>query len=73
MKCTICKTGHTHSGTATVTLEGDNSVVVIREVPADICDDCGEYYLSEPVAGRVSAGAETSIGTLMSRMPTFAS
>jgi nucleotide-binding universal stress UspA family protein len=28
MKCTICKTGHTHPGTATVTLERDNTVVV---------------------------------------------
>ena len=58
MKCTICKTGHTHPGTTTVTLERDNIVVVIREVPADICEDCGEYYLSEPVSGRVYANAE---------------
>ncbi len=45
MKCTICKTGHTHPGIATVTRQGDNAVVVLRNVPADICEDCGEYYL----------------------------
>ncbi len=58
MKCTICKTGHTHAGTATITLQRDNTVVVIRDVPAEICEDCGEYYLSETIARRVYADAE---------------
>ena len=61
MKCVICKTGHTHPGTATVTLQRDNSVVVIRDVPADICADCGEYYLSEPVAKRIYVNADASV------------
>ncbi len=61
MKCVICKTGHTHPGTATVTLQRDNSVVVIRDVPADICEDCGEYYLSEPVAKRIYADADATV------------
>ena len=50
MKCTICKTGHTHPGITTVTLQRDNTAVVIRDVPAEICEDCGESYLSEPIA-----------------------
>ena len=58
MKCTICKTGQTHPGTTTVTLQRANTVVVIRDVPADICEDCGEYYLSEPTAKRVYADAD---------------
>ena len=58
MKCTICKTGHTQPGVATVTLQRENTVVVIRDVPAEICEDCGEYYLSEPVARRVYADAD---------------
>lgn len=61
MKCVICKTGHTHPGTATVTLQRNNSVVVIREVPAEICEDCGEYYLSEPVAKRVYDDADATV------------
>lgn len=61
MKCVICKTGHTHPGTATVTLQRDNSVVVIRDVPAEICEDCGEYYLSEPVAKRIYADADATV------------
>lgn len=61
MKCVICKTGHTHPGTATVTLQRDNSVVVIRDVPAEICEDCGEYYLTEPVTKRVYADADATV------------
>ena len=60
MKCTICKTGETRSGTTTITLQRDNSVVVIRDVPAEICENCGEYYLSEPTASRVYAEADAT-------------
>ncbi len=60
MKCVICKTGQTHPGITTVTLQRDNTVVVVRDVPAEICEDCGEYYLSEPVARRVYADADST-------------
>ncbi len=61
MKCVICKTGQTHPGITTVTLQRDKTVVVIRDVPAEICEDCGEYYLSEPIARRVYADAECTV------------
>ena len=61
MKCVICKTGQTHPGTATVTLQRDNTVAIIRDVPADVCEDCGEYYLSEPVARRVYADSDKTV------------
>lgn len=58
MKCAICKTGNTHPGKTTVTLQRGDSVLVIREVPADICEDCGEYYLDTATARRVYVEAE---------------
>ena len=58
MKRAICKTGHTHPGLKTVTLQRGKTVVVVRDVPAEICEDCGEYYLSEPIARRVYADAD---------------
>ena len=61
MTCVICKTGATLPGMATVTLQKGNSVVVIRDVPAKICQDCGEYYLDEQVARKVSALAEDAV------------
>lgn len=41
-----------------MTLQRDESVLVIRDVPAEICEDCGEYYLDEVTARRVYADAE---------------
>jgi YgiT-type zinc finger domain-containing protein len=60
MKCVICKTGETHAGNATVTLQRGPTVVVIRDVPAEICEDCGEYYLDDVTARRVYVDAEQS-------------
>jgi ribosomal protein L32 len=32
--------------------------VVIKNVPAEVCDNCGEYYLEAPVARKVYHQAE---------------
>lgn len=61
MKCVICKQGITQSGRATVTLQRGKTTVVICEVPADICDNCGEYYLSDPIAQEVLDMAEDAV------------
>ena len=58
MKCTICRHGETKAGTATVTLQRGGTTVVIKDVPADVCDNCGDYYLSESVTRRTLAMAE---------------
>jgi YgiT-type zinc finger domain-containing protein len=44
MKCLICKHGNTHAGVASITLERDNTTVMFKRVPAEICDNCGEVY-----------------------------
>lgn len=46
MKCCICKDGETKPGTTTVTLERSGVTLLIRNVPAEICDVCGEKYHS---------------------------
>lgn len=58
MNCTICKTGSFDDGHTTVTLERANTIVIVRDVPARVCDNCGEYYLAEPVAQRVYTQAD---------------
>ena len=49
MTCIVCKNGQTHSGRTTVTLEKDGAALVIRKVPAQICENCGEAYVSAEV------------------------
>ncbi len=45
MKCIICKQGETEPGTTTMTLERENTTVVFKNVPAEVCQTCGEAYL----------------------------
>jgi YgiT-type zinc finger domain-containing protein len=47
MECALCKVGTTEKGTVTVTLERNGAIVLIKEVPAEICTNCGHYYLTE--------------------------
>ena len=61
MKCVICKHGETKPGLVTVTLERDECIVVLKKVPAEICDNCGEYYLSDAVTEQVLDKAELAI------------
>ena len=61
MTCVICKHGETVPGTTTVLLQRGETTVVIKNVPAEICDNCGEYYLSEEITRRVLALAEAAV------------
>ena len=61
MTCVICKHGDTHNGRTTVTLQRNESVIIIKDVPAKICENCGEYYLSESVTEQVMARAERAV------------
>lgn len=61
MKCVICKTGNTQPGKTTVTLQREQTVVVIKDVPAQVCEDCGEYYLDDTVARSIYAQADEAV------------
>jgi YgiT-type zinc finger domain-containing protein len=58
MECVICKNGTTKKGFATVTLEKGGSVIVIKDVPAQICENCGHYYLDEAITVRLLSIAD---------------
>ena len=58
MMCAICKQGETRIGTATVTLTRDAMTLVVKEVPALVCDNCGEEYLDEDVTSQLLRSAE---------------
>jgi YgiT-type zinc finger domain-containing protein len=61
MTCVICKTGEIRAGTATVTLERDGATVVIKGVPARVCNNCGEEYIEESVTGQLLKTAEEAV------------
>jgi YgiT-type zinc finger domain-containing protein len=53
MTCSICKNGKMHSGKTTVILNRPAITVIIKAVPAKICDNCGEYWLESLIAAKV--------------------
>lgn len=63
MSCVICKTGKMEPGTTTVTLERDGLILVIRDVPATVCPNCGEAYVDEATASELLREAETVAAT----------
>jgi YgiT-type zinc finger domain-containing protein len=60
MRCVLCKYGETAAGVATVTLERDGATVVIKGVPAQVCQECGEEYVDEGVGSDLLALAEAA-------------
>jgi YgiT-type zinc finger domain-containing protein len=61
MKCVICKNGQTHKGFVNVSIQRNNSVVIVKEVRAEICDNCGEYYLDENMTAKVLKKAQQAV------------
>jgi YgiT-type zinc finger domain-containing protein len=53
MNCIVCHHGQTRPGTTTVTFHRDGQTVVVNEVPAEICENCGEAYVAEDVTEQV--------------------
>ena len=61
MKCVICRQGETRAGDVTVTLPRGESTIIFKGVPAEVCENCGEYYLSESVTEELMARAEEAV------------
>ena len=59
--CIICRHGETTPGSVTVSLQRGDTTVILKGVPADVCANCGEYYLSEEVTSRVMERAEAAV------------
>ncbi len=61
MKCLICKQGETQPGFTVVTLQREDRTLVFEGVSAEICENCGEYYLSDEIAKQLYQQAEESL------------
>jgi YgiT-type zinc finger domain-containing protein len=58
MRCVICKQAEPVAGSATVTLERDGLTLVVKQVPAMVCPNCGEEYLTDEIARQLLEHAE---------------
>ncbi len=70
MKCIVCRHGETQRGTTTVTFHRDGQTLVVNEVPAEVCENCGEAYIAEDVTEeilRIVAEARKAQATFLVR------
>lgn len=61
MTCVICRHGETWPGSVTVTLHREGATIIFKSVPAEVCENCGEYYLSESVSEQLLQRAEQAV------------
>ena len=50
INCTTCGNGIMKKSVATETFDKDNIIIVFRNVPAQVCDVCGDYIIEGSVA-----------------------
>ncbi len=49
MFCILCK-GEMKKGRVNFPVDVEGNFILIREVPAHVCEQCGEYFLEDDVA-----------------------
>ena len=62
MNCVVCKHGETRPGQVTVTLQRGATTVILKQVPAEVCENCGEAYVDEETARKLLETAEAEAG-----------
>jgi YgiT-type zinc finger domain-containing protein len=62
MDCVICKNGTTKPGLVTFTLERDNVIIVFKNVPALVCENCGDFYLTTETTNLLLEKANNTLG-----------
>lgn len=50
MKCLVCKHDRFRQGTTILPIERGNAILLITDIPARVCENCGEPYLDEETA-----------------------
>jgi YgiT-type zinc finger domain-containing protein len=51
-RCSLCR-GYLEPGSATLEVWLDGELVVVRDIPADVCGDCKEAYFSADVSHKL--------------------
>jgi YgiT-type zinc finger domain-containing protein len=74
--CVFCRVGERRPGVTSITLTRDETAVVIRRVPAEICDNCGHAYFDSTVVdvleqiheAAIAAGAKYAVRDFSARV-----
>ena len=58
MTCVTCKTGIYQNGFTNVILTKGDSIIIIKQVPAEVCNQCGDYILSSDTSIQIQKMAK---------------
>lgn len=71
MKCAICG-GNVEKKTTKLELWVDGKLLVIEDVPAKVCENCGENYFSAKVSKQIDKLLESKLKALRKlEVPVF--
>jgi YgiT-type zinc finger domain-containing protein len=54
----MCRNGKTQDGYSTVVFEREEMTLVFKQVPSQVCDNCGEEYVSSEINKKLLTQAE---------------
>ncbi len=57
--CMFCKNDSYRTGTTTHVVNYKSSIIIVKNVPCLVCDQCGETYLTDGVAEKVESIVES--------------
>ena len=61
MKCLVCKHTQMEEGTTLLPIERGHAILLITDIPARVCTNCGEPYLNEDTARDVQELANETL------------
>lgn len=61
MICYVCRHGETQPDFVTVTLERGCCTLLVKEVPVEVRENCGEHYTNEETSRVLLARAEKAM------------
>ena len=50
MTCLVCKNRKMERGTTVLPIEREREILLITDIPAQVCANCGETYIEEETA-----------------------
>ena len=58
MRCLVCRNGETDASFTTFIAEREGTILVVRGVPARVCENCGEEYVEDSEVARLGELAD---------------
>ena len=62
MQCILCK-GDMKNGKVNFPVDTEENFILIKGVPAKLCEQCGEFFLKDDVAEAIEAIVKKARGT----------